>query len=481
MTDIRKKALTGVIFVTLSNNLIFLLSFLASNIILARLLPVAVFGQFALASFFVSLVGRIKELGFDYAIIHSKEDLKRVCNVYLSLQLILSLIIAFASVPIAVVVSRFYGSEVGMATLLIGLTSLFQNLFNSINAIYDKELMFKESMLINVVSTSLSLAGMVVMGFLGYGLWSLVLGGVPGVIIGLGLLFKYLPLKFHLELDKKVIAWFVNFGPWWHWLLAASASLVVFQFDNFLVGTLSGTFVLGAYTRAYSWATMPTSRITAIISKVAFPVYARLQESRAQLSKAYSLTLSTILLLTVPLSLLSILIIREMVLLLIGEKWLPMVPMFQLLVLYMLLRPVFDDSGAMLVAIGKPRIFNTTQLIQSAVMFVLTTILVYYFGGAGASLGVGMVMLVGVGYQYRKLLNFIDIDFAKVTIPPCVAGGFAFILSLLLKQNLLKDQTSLIKIVVLSLFFMALYSTAVFALKGKDIKNQLREFKEIIR
>src|SRR3989338_3106199 len=104
MSEIGKKALTGVFFVTLSNNLIFILSFLANNIILARILPVEDFGKFALATFFISLIGRIKELGFDYAVVHSKVDLSKTANVYLTLQIIFCLLISVFSIPASLIV-----------------------------------------------------------------------------------------------------------------------------------------------------------------------------------------------------------------------------------------------------------------------------------------------------------------------------------------------------------------------------------------
>lgn len=479
--SIGKQALRGVIFVTLSNNIIFLFSFVANNIILARLLSVEAFGQFALATFYVSLVGRLREFGFEYALVHSKEDLKKISGVYITLQILFCFLIVALTLPFSIYIYFSNGYLVALATIMLSVTTAVTNLFNSLNAIYDKQLMFRVSTTISVASTLVSLIGMVVLAYLGYGLWSLVLGGVPGSVLGLYLLFRYLPTKFGWDLDRKMVMWFVNFGPWWHWFISATASLLILQFDNYLVGTIVSTYVLGIYTRAYSWATLPTSRVTAIISKVAFPVYAKLQDSREKLSKAYNLTLTVIVSLALPLSLLSILLIKEGILLLIGEKWIEMVPMFQLLFGYMVLRPIFDDSGALLVAIGKPKIFNTTQLIQAFVMLTLTTLLVFWLGGIGAPIGVGVVMLIGVIYQLRKIRDFVDIDILGVIFSPLLASIVAFIFGYAIKQKILISSSLFLSIVVISLAYALAYILILWLLKGSKILNQLREFKDILK
>ena len=477
--SIGKQALKGVIFVTLSNNIVFLFSFVANNIILARLLPIEAFGQFALATFFVSLVGRVRELGFDYAVVHAKQDLVKIGSVYLTLQILLGVIVAIITVPASLLVSEFYGVEVGLATLLLGFGYLITNIYNSLNALFDKELRFQESAVIGVVSTAVSILGMVIMGLGGYGLWSLIIGGIPGSILGLLLLFAKLKFSYHWDLDPEIVKWFYSFGPWWHWFISATASLLVFQFDNFIVGNIVGLSVLGFYTRAYSWATMPTSRITAIISKVAFPVYARLQEDKEKLSKAFSLTLSTIALLTIPLSLVSVLVIREAILVLVGEKWLDMIPLFYLLLGYMLLRPIFDDAGALLTAVGKPKIINTAQLIQSGVMISVTTLLVYLYGGIGAPIGVGIVMMAGVGYLYRHLLAVVDVNPLKIFLVPSFCGLVSLVVTFYLKKFFFLSFEPLITLILTGMSFSVCYIGLIVALKGRSIYKQMIDFRKV--
>ena len=46
----------------------------------------------------------------------------------------------------------------------------------------------------------------------------------------------------------------------------------------------------------------------------------------------------------------------ELILVLLGESWQPVVNIFRLLVIYSMMRPLFEDTGAFLTAIGKPKL-----------------------------------------------------------------------------------------------------------------------------
>lgn len=461
--NLAQKAVRGTIFVGFGNYLTYIVSF-AGSVALARLLPPEFFGIIALSQFFLSFSGRIKEIGLEQALIHRQKNWEQYAANHLSLQLIFGLAIIFLNSLLAIPVGLHYGRTTGLVLFVSGLFGLLGAYSTTFTKILEKELMFKQSTLVDVAVVLISNLGMVGMAWRGFGIWALVVGGLPGAILNTFLIWRVCPVKVRPRWDREIIKWFFRFGPWWHWIFSATASLIILQFDNFLVGTLVSATVLGFYARAYNWATLPTARVAAIISRVAYPLYAKLQTSRESLSRAYNLTLSVIVRVTLPVSLVGVLIIREGTLLLVGEKWLPLVPMFQALFVYMVLRPLFDNTGALFTAIGRPRVINTIQVAQAVVVLIANPILVKLAGGVGAGLGAGAAMLVGVLLLYPKLRTVVEVRFREVFLSPLVAAGAGLLVLWVVFPHLPTEPAAL-GLALKPLPFLAGYFTTLLALE----------------
>jgi len=467
--NIAKKAIRGVIFVGGSNYLLYLINFIG-GIILARLLEPELFGIIALSQFFLSLSGRIKELGFEQGLINRQENWEDFANNHLSLQMIFGGASIMLNSLLSIIVAWRYGQTMGLVLFISGLFGIMGAFSATYLKIFEKELMFKQSTILDLLNGILAQAGMVVMALRGFGIWSLVFGGLLGAIPYTFLIWKISPVKLKFSWDKEKIKWFFNFGPWWHWFFAATASMVILQFDNLLVGTILGAATLGFYSRAYNWATLPTSRLAAIISRVAYPIYAKLQSDSVRLSYAFNLTLSAIVRVTLPIGIIGLFIIREGTLFLIGEKWLALVPMFQALFLYMILRPLFDDTGALFMAVGKPKIINSVQVWQALLILAIDPLLVHFFGAVGAGVGAGLAMLLGITLLYPSLKQIVKVDFNEIFVKPFSAGAITLLLFLFLIRHLVFPSV-IISLIGKLVIFLPMYLVILFVLEGKKWLN----------
>lgn len=475
--NLAKKAIRGVLFVGGSNYLLYITNFIG-GIILARLLEPELFGIIALSQFFLSLSGRIKELGLEQGLINRQENWQDFANNHLSLQLILGIASIIINSLLSIVVYLRYGPTMGLVLFVSGLFGMLGAFSSTYLKIFEKELMFKQSTILDLLNGILAQVGMIFMAFKGFGVWSLVLGGLLGSVPYTLLIWKKSPVKLKLSWDKEKIKWFFNFGPWWHWFLAALASMIVLQFDNLLVGTILSAATLGFYSRAYNWATLPTSRLAAIISRVAYPIYAKLQSDFVKLSYAFNLTLSVIVRVTLPIGIIGLFIIREGTLFLIGEKWLALVPMFQALFLYMILRPLFDDTGALFMAVGKPKIINSVQVWQALLILAIDPILVHFFGAVGAGVGAGLAMLLGITLLYPNLKQIVAVDFIEVFAKPFLAGVVALILFLFLISHLVFPSL-IVSLIGKAVIFLPIYLVVLFVLEGKKWLNYRELWKNL--
>jgi PST family polysaccharide transporter len=482
MSSVSKKAFRATIWVAANTYLSTAVTFV-SSIFLARLLEPATFGIFALGLFFLEAVGRVREFGFDQALMHRQKDLSKAFSTHFILQFTVSLC-AFAVALIAwPILTRFYDPLPVSIFVVLSLVMVFDFLGRTQRVFLEKELAFGKTSAIDFTALLLSVIVGLACAFKGFGVWSLVaLKATNHLTVFLGLwavgLWRIQPRQLRVEFDKEIARWFIKFGAvlW----VGGTATFVLYKYNDWVLGTFVGAAALGFYTKALSFAQMPTSLVTSVVSKVALPTYAKVQHEKEKLGKAFNLVLAWILRFSVPISLILFLTAEEFTLMLIGEKWLPMVPIFKMLIVYSLIRPIFDDTGAFLTAIGKPKIMTKIISIQAVCLVILAPFGVWKYGALGGAGALNIVMILGIVMAYTFVNRFVKVQFKRIFLPTAgVLAGTAIAFSIGL------DMVSLQGISLVGLFFAkaclagVLYVFFTALLEFKIIKEDLQYLKTL--
>jgi O-antigen/teichoic acid export membrane protein len=199
------------------------------------------------------------------------------------------------------------------------------------------------------------------------------------------------------------------FRPKWRWNTQAARDILNYgkyimgvqivsfgltQGDNALVGKVLGTTELGLYSMAYNLASLPATSISHLISKVAFPTYAKIKDDLAVLREGYFKVLRLTALLAVPAAGGLFALASELVRLLYGENWMPMVPALMILCIYGLERAVNSPVGALLNATGRPKTLFNLQLIKLALLVLIIYPLTIRFGILGTSIAGAVVAII---------------------------------------------------------------------------------------
>lgn len=482
-----RQAFRSTVFVAINTYVSVAVGFVTS-IILARLLLPEHYGIVALANFFLSLIGRIKEFGFDQALVHKKDDLDKAFSNHFILQVslaFLNLLIVLIAFPI---LRHFYQdqpSKLASVNILIVLAIfvIFQAASTTQQIALEKELAFGYTSLINIVALVIASGTAILAAYKGFGYWSLVIGPPTGglylFLIWLGL-WIIRPWKLRIVFDKKMIKWFFSFGKYlW---IGAFTTFILYQYNDFILGNFLTAAILGFYAKALNFAQLPNSIVASVVSRVALPAYAKLQDEKERLSRTFNFVLRNVVRLSFPMSLLMFVTAREFITFLIGEKWLPMVPIFQLLVLYSLLRPIFDDTGAFLTAIGKPKLVSLYIAIQAGVLLILSPLLTYFWGVNGAALSLNMVMLLGVVLAYYFVHQNIKVEFFNNFGPTIIASVFSYLASMFIFDyfGFFSQQLVLIlmqKIAVIG----AIYTITIFILERGRTISDLKYLVKMVR
>lgn len=472
-----QKAAKGTLWVMSGTYIIQIVSFF-SNILLMRILAPEQFGVLALAMFFLTFGQKLGGFGYNHALIHRRDELEKAVpthqflHIFTSLIVLLMIGIAFPFIKI------HYDPLTAVVLLVLGFSNIVQSSGHTPRILMEKNLSFSSVIKVNVISSIASNIISIFLAISGAGIWALVGRQVLADLIATCGYFVTSKNGFKIIYNKGMIKWYFKFGSYlW---LAGLATLITLRFDDFLVGTMISMEQLGYYARAYALACLPTTMVAHVIAKVAFPLYSKLQEDREKLSEAFSNTMRMIVVLTLPLAIGLAILAEEFVLLLFGQKWLPMVKMLQLLLIYSSLRPMFDNTGELFTAIGKPKIAGIILLIQAGAVLLLCPLMIWLWQASGAAIAVGLVMALGVFCAYYLLPQYVNISFVGLFAGPAVASVIGTALVWLV-CTWVQPEAPISRFFLKGSVFGTGFAVALFAIQGRRLVLEIKKIVHLFK
>jgi len=422
---IAQRAVRGAAFVLVSSYANMAMG-IVYGIIIARLLDPDHFGVFALALFFFTLFDVRGKLGLEYAFVHRQPTTDELFATLWMLQVAASAVtLALTMLVAAIIAQSNYPAATALLMIAIASAMMLEATGAAARAALEKEFAFARLTVVVTGALFLSYVAAILLALAGFTYWALVGQVAVNALVGtIGFWWVYRRVtrgaRLHFRFDREIARWMLRFGAVMS--LGALATALLLQFDNFLVGTFVGAAALGFYALAYKVAQWPTGLVTHIIGRVSLPTYAKLQNDPARLAKAFEMSLWLILTVALPLALALFVAAPDFLILLYGEKWLPSAILLRGLIGYCVLRPIFDDTGALFTALGKPERITTVLVVQAGVLIVVGTPLTIWFAAIGTAIAVGVAFVVGVALTYRFVARALPIDLARVFTPAVIAG-----------------------------------------------------------
>jgi PST family polysaccharide transporter len=196
--------------------------------------------------------------------------------------------------------------------------------------------------------------------------WALVLGMIAATLIYLVVLWYFSAWRPGLPSRSSRVRGMVHYGI--HLTFFDLVNYFSRNLDNILVGRFWGAEALGYYTKAYSLLLFPISNLRSPIVSVAMPALSRLQSDAKAFRNYYCRMLAILAFFTMPLAAYCVVCSDQIVMVLLGPRWVNSAEIAQWLAVSSFLQPAFGLFGVVLTARGFSKRYFQCGVVMALVI-----------------------------------------------------------------------------------------------------------------
>jgi len=337
------------------------------TIVIARVLAPDDLGLFGVALLSMGLLETFTQSGFHAALIQRPGGIDDYLDAAWTVQLLRGFVLSMTLLAGAPLVAAFFDApEAAGIVRALALVMLIGGLSNIGVVYFDRELQFRERFVFRSVPQLADLVVSATAAIVLRNVWALVLGLVATEVVKVIASYVAHPYRPRLSSDWRKARELFRFGVW----VFASSMLVylMLNLDDIMVGKVLSTADLGYYQLAFSISALVSTQMTSAVIQVAFPALSMVQNDLPRLRRGYLRTLQLVAVVAIPFAGGLWFIGPQMVEVLLGSRWLPLLPAFEVLVLWGLIRSLGSTSNPLLKAVGKPHIVTAVQLATVAML-----------------------------------------------------------------------------------------------------------------
>lgn len=354
------------------------------SIIVTRILDPADFGIMAIVMMLIGYSNMLTNFGLNEAIIQKSISDNKILYSIFTFDILVSLILASIFFILSGHIARYFNTpeceEVIKVMSLVFISSTF---YGVPNAILRRDMDFKSVSLFDAGrSISMSFITLVLaMQQMGY--WALVYGQlIPLLIVTvlISIKTKFLPrIYFNYRSMKDIF----HFGGWN--FLKMQLQFIAGHVDLFIIGRWFNVSSLGFYDKAMTLSSAPYDTVTVNINGVMFSSFSAARNNKDLIQGQFKKSLTLITYLNFPMYLGLIVIVPYFVYSVLGDKWAPMITVFQIILAGFLLSSFSGVLASLIVGIGKYKAL-TIRLLIALIIFTISCFLLLRYNIEGIAL-----------------------------------------------------------------------------------------------
>jgi O-antigen/teichoic acid export membrane protein len=326
-----------------------------ATFLVIRLLDPKDYGLFAMTQVVLVFLNLMNGYGFANALVRDEAVTRQKVRQAFGMLILLNGSLAVAQLIMAPIAAAYFRQPVIADLLRVQALLYLSTPFTAMpSALLSRDMSFRKQAQVDLIAAFASAATMLTLAYLGFGVWTLVIGAVVLFwtrAVGLAIAARWLvPPSFRF---KGAGAMFRYGG-----------AMVVVQFfwfvqsqgDVFIAGRVLGPHELGLYTTALFLAQILTHKFLPPLNDVAFAAYSRIQGDRDAVAFSFLKSVRLIMLIAMPFYLGLAATAEPLVLTVLGEKWAETAPLVRIVALampFMTLQLLFTPATN---ALGRPGI-----------------------------------------------------------------------------------------------------------------------------
>ena len=381
------------------------------SIALARLLSPEEFGIIALLYLFTGIASAFVDSGFSAALVQRQDVTHTDESTVFWFNLAMALIVALALAASASAIAGFFNRAILVPLTQVLAVNIFISALGSVHGtLLNKRLDFKIQMKIGAVTTVISGSVAMIMAWDGYGVWALAAQTLAASLITTVLLWLFSSWRPRWVFSHDSVRRLFGFGG--YMLASGLLDIIYNRIYTLLIGKFYGVQELGFYNRADSTKQLPVGVLTGILGRVAFPIFSAAAHDTTQLRRGVRLALRGMMLLNVPMMLGLAATADPIIHVFFGEKWLPAVPIMQVLCIGGIFWPLHVINLNVLMAQGHSNLFFRLEVIKKILGSILLVVGTFYgvIGIAWSQVIFGGVAFLINAHFSRKYLDYGVVD-----------------------------------------------------------------------
>ncbi|MBL4954465.1 lipopolysaccharide biosynthesis protein [Neobacillus sp. YIM B02564] len=411
--------------------------------ILARQLLPEHFGIIGMITIFISISNSLIDSGFTQALVREQEPTQEDYSTAFYFNLLMGFIMYGILFFSAGFISFFF-KEPNLSSIIriLAIVVIINSVTIIQRAILIKKVDFKTQMKINIISgISSGITAIICAGF-GLGVWSLVIKTLLMQSVTSFLLWIHNKWKPSIVFNFSSFKRLFGFGS--KMMISGIIDTIYTNIYYVIIGKFYSSTQLGYYSNAVKLSDVASQSITSSIQRVTYPVLSTLQNDQEKLKFGYKKIMKVSAFINFPVMAGLAAIAVPLVSLILGEKWIQLVPYFQLLCLAYMLYPFHVINLNILQVKGRSDLFLLLEIIKKIVTTILIALAIF--------LHLGIIGLIWVAIINSFIALFINSFFSAKEISYSISkqiidilphflisifmGGIVYILGTLIQANI---------------------------------------------
>lgn len=466
------KVVSGVAW-SFSEKLLSMVVQMVVSIVVARQLAPADFGIMAIMTFFTSVALAIVDSGFSQTLIRKQNPTDTEYRSVLGFNIVVAVVLYVVFLAVAQPLADMYDAPVirDIAPVLF-LVLPINSLCVVQTVMFTRE--FRFALLSKIVFFSSLASGIVavVMAIAGCGIWSLVAQRL--LMMGI----------------KAAAFWWIR---WWRtearFSLAALRAMAPFSlrllatdliasiYNNvaqLFIGKMHSTVALGYYSQAQKLKDLPVTSTVQAVQGVTFPALAELEGDDDKFAEGFVRIVRLLSFVLFPVMLGFVAIAPDMFMLLLGERWMPTVPYFEILALSGMAYPLAVVAYNILKVRSDGRVIVGLEVVKRLIM---TAVLCYTIPRGVESVAWGMTAMAFVELVINTVaaMRYLTVGVVRLlaNIVPQLVLAAAMFVALYLVEPYLATLTLGVRLLVEVAAGIVLYAAGAYLFRLRAMKESL--------